>query len=155
MPAVTFNLYDNFRKKQAGGNGAVKIVGVGNLTVKAMVVTGGYTPNQNTHDFRDDLGANEVIGTNYPPGGQTLANPVEALDGVGNYSLDFDDPAAIGVSGTGFSNGRRIVIYVSRGGAASADELIGFSNDFGSDQGNVNGDFQQQLNAAGLFTSPR
>lgn len=155
MPSVTFNLYDKFRQKQAGGNGSVKLVGSSPLTVKVLVVTAGYTPNQNTHDFRDDLGANEVSGTNYPSGGATLANPVEALDGSGNFSLDFDDPSAFGQSGAGFSNGRRLVAYVARGGASSADELIGYSNDFGSDQGNVNGDFQIQVNAAGLYTSPR
>jgi hypothetical protein len=152
MPAVTLNLYDIFRRKQASGNGAVNLSSV---TVKAMIVNGTYSPNQNTHDFRDDLGANEVSGTNYTAGGNTLANPVVALDGSGNVSVDFDDPATWTQHASGFSNGRRAVIYVARGGASSADELIGYTNDFGADKGNVDGDFSVTVNASGLFTSAR
>ena len=152
MAAVTLNLYDIFRRKQASGNGAVNLT---TLTVKCMIVTAGYTVNQNTHDFRDDLGATEVSGTNYVAGGNSLINPVVSLDGAGNVAVDFDDPAVWAQSGTGFSNGRRAVIYIARGGAASADELIGYSNDFGADKGNVDGDFSVALNASGLFTSAR
>lgn len=152
MPAVTLNLYDIFRRKQASGTGAVDLSA---LTVKALIVTGTYTPNQNTHDFEDDLGANEVSGTNYTAGGNTLANPVVSLDGSGNVSIDFDDPATWAQHATGFSNGRRAIIYVDRGGAASANELIGYTNDFGADKGNVDGDFSVTINASGLFTSAR
>jgi hypothetical protein len=152
MPAVTLNLYDIFRRKQASGTGAVDLSA---LTVKCMIVTGTYSPNQNTHDFADDLGANEVSGSNYTAGGNTLANPVVALDGSGNVSVDFDDPATWAQHASGFSNGRRAIVYVDRGGAASADELIGYTNDFGADKGNVDGDFSVTVNASGLFTSAR
>lgn len=152
MPAVTFNLYDKFRQKQASGNGAVDLSAV---TVKAMVVTAGYTPDQNLHDFRDDLGANEVSGSNYTAGGNTLANPTDTVDGAGLVTVDFDNPAAWAQHASGFSNGRRFVLYVARGGASSADELIGYSNDFGADKGNVDGDFSMEVNASGLFTSAR
>lgn len=152
MPAVTFNLFDTFRKKQASGQGAVDL---STLTVKCMIVTGTYTPNQNTHDFRDDLGANEVSGTGYTAGGNTLATPVVSLDGAGNVKVDFDDPAAWAQNAAGFSNGRRAVVYVARGGAASADELIGYTDDFGADKGNVDGDFSVTVNANGLYTSAR
>lgn len=150
--ATTLNLYDIFRRKQASGNGAVNL---SSLTVKCMLVTSGYTPNQNTHDFADDLGANEVSGSNYTAGGNTLANPVVSLDGSGNVSIDFDDPATWAQHATGFSNARRAIVYIDRGGAASADELIGYTNDFGADAGNVAGDFSVALNASGLFTSAR
>ena len=152
MASVTLNLYDIFRRKQASGNGGVNLSSV---TVKAMVVTSGYTPNQNTHDFRDDLGATEVSGTGYTAGGNTLATPVVNLDGSGNVSVDFDDPAVWTQNGAGFTNGRRVIIYVARGGASSADELIAYSADFGADKGNVDGDFSVLLNASGLFTSAR
>jgi hypothetical protein len=152
MPAVTLNLYDIFRRKQASGTGAVDLSA---LTVKCMIVTGTYSPNQNTHDFADDLGANEVSGTNYAAGGNTLANPVVALDGSGNVSVDFDDPATWAQHASGFNDGRRAIIYVDRGGAASADELIGYTDDFGAAKGNVDGDFSVTINASGLFTSAR
>jgi len=149
---ATLNLYDNFRKKQASGQGAVDLSA---LTVKCMLVTGTYVPNQNTHGFRSDLGANEVAGTNYTAGGNTCATPVITLDGAGNVTVDFADPATWLQSGTGFANARRAIFYIARGGAASADELIGYSNDFGADAGNVAGDFSVAINASGLYTSAR
>lgn len=152
MPAVTFNLYDKFRQKQASGNGAVNLE---SLAVKAMAVTGTYTPDQNLHDFRDDLGANEVAGSNYTAGGNTLANPVVTLSAGGLVTVDFDDPAVWLQHASGFSNGRRFVLYIARGGLASADELIGYSNDFAADKGNVEGDFSMTVNASGLFTGAR
>ena len=152
MAAVTFNLYDIFRRKQASGTGAVDL---SSLTVKCMVVTGTYSVNQNTHDFRDDLGANEVSGSNYAAGGNTLATPVVTLSGAGLVTVDFDNPAAWSQHASGFSNGRRAIIYVARGGASSADELIGYSDDFGADKGNVDGDFSVTVNASGLFTAAR
>jgi hypothetical protein len=152
MASVTLNLYDIFRRKNASGSGGVNLV---TLTTKCMIVTGGYTPDQNLHDFRDDLGATEVSGTNYTAGGNTLANPIVTMSGAGLVTMDFDDPAVWLQSGAGFSNGRRLVFYIARGGAASADELIAYSNDFGADQGNVAGDFTVTLNASGFFTSPR
>ena len=155
MPAVTFNLYDKFRQKQASGNGGVKITGASPLAVKCMIVTAGYVLDQNLHDFRDDLGANEVSGSNYTAGGNAMGSPTDAVDGAGLVTVDFADPATWAQHATGFSNARRAVIYVARGGAASADELIGFSNDFGADKGNVDGDFTVQINAAGLFTAAR
>jgi hypothetical protein len=150
--ATTLNLYDNFRKKQLSGNGAVNLT---SLTVKIMLVTSAYTPNQNTHDFRDDLGATEVSGTGYTAGGNTIATITAVLDGSGNLTIDGNDPATWLQNAAGFSNARRAVIYVARGGAASADELIAYSNDFGADLGNVAADLSIQLNAAGLITSAR
>lgn len=152
MASVTLNLYDIFRRKQASGTGAVNL---SSLTVNVMIVTGGYTPNQNTHDFRDDLGATEVSGTNYVTLGKTLANPIVSLNGAGLVAIDFDDPTAWAQSGSGFSNARRAIVFITRGGASSADELIGYSDDFGADKGNVDGDFSVALNASGLFTSAR
>jgi hypothetical protein len=152
MPAVTLNLYDIFRRKQASGQNAVDLNA---LTVKAMVVTASYSVNQNTHDFRDDLGATEVSGTGYTAGGNACATPVISLDGAGLVAVDFNDPATWAQNGAGFSNGRRGIFYVARGGASSADELIAYTADFGADKGNVDGDFSIQLNASGLYTSAR
>jgi hypothetical protein len=149
--ATTLNLYDVFRKKQIGGSGGVNLT---SLTVKAMIVTSTYTPNQNTHDFRDDV-TNEVSGSNYTAGGNACANPVVSMDGSGNVTVDFDDPATWSQHASGFSNGRRVVFYIARGGASSADELIGYSADPGADFGNVAGDLTVQLSASGLITGGR
>lgn len=150
--ATTMNLYDTFRRKQTSGAGAVDLTA---LTLKMMLVTAGYTPNQNTHDFRDDLGATEVSGTNYSAGGNTISTVTAVMDGSGNVTIDGNDPAVWSQSGTGFSNARRAILYVARGGAASADELVAYSNDFGADLGNVAADLQITLNASGIITSAR
>lgn len=150
--ATVMNLYDTFRKKQISGVGAVDLT---SLTLKLLIVTSAYTPNQNTHDFRDDLGATEVSGTNYTAGGQTLSTVTATLDGAGLVTIDAADPSAWTQSGTGFSNGRRAIIYVARGGASSADELVAYSADFGADLGNVAADLTITLNAAGLITGAR
>ena len=147
-----WNLYDTFRQKQASGDGAMNIT---SLTVKCLLVTGSYTVDQNLHDFEDDLGANEVSGTGYTAGGNTVANITDALSGAGLVTLDGDDPATWSQDAAGFSNARRAILYVDRGGAASANELIAYSDDFGADRGNVAGDFTIEMDAAGIFTSPR
>jgi hypothetical protein len=149
---ANLNLYDSFRLKQAGGNGAVNLT---SLTVKMMLVTGSYTPNQNTHDFADDLGANEVSGTGYTAGGNTLSTVTATMDGSGNVTIDANDPATWAQNAGGFTNARRAIIYIDRGGASSADELIAYSDNFGADVGNVAASLTITLNAAGIITSAR
>lgn len=123
-------------------------------TFKGMLVTSTYTPNKGTHTKRSDV-TNEVSGTGYTAGGNTLANPTITLGGTGLVTIDFDDPATWSQNAAGFTNGRRFVAYFARGGASSADELIGYSDDFAADKGNVDGDFSATVNASGLFTAPR
>lgn len=149
--ALALNLYDIFRKKQMSGQNAIDL---NVLAVYMQIVTVTHTPNQNTHDFEDDI-TNEVVGDNYTAGGNILANPVIALDGSGNASIDFDDPADWLQHATGFTDGRRHIFYVKRGGASSADELIGYSDAAAGDFGNVVADYSVQLAAVGLYTSAR
>ena len=68
--------------------------------------------------------------------------------------MDAGDPATWTQNGAGFSNGRRAIVYYDSTVAATS-VLIGYSDDFGSDQGNLNTDFTVTINAAGLFTSAR
>ena len=98
-------------------------------TIKLMLVTSSYTPAQGTHDFRDDLGANEASGgTGYPAGGFTLGTVTLA---VSTLTVNWD-AADISQAITGGPLAFRYgVYYKSRGGAASADELIGYV-DFGA-----------------------
>lgn len=150
---ANWNLYDIFREKQVSGNGSVNIE---SLTVKCMLVTSGYAVNQNTHDFRDDLGANEVSGDGYTAGGATVATVTVTLDGAGGIKADGDESAlSWAQQAGGFTNARKAILYIARGGASSADELIAYSDDFGADKGNVDGPFSILFDAAGIFTSAR
>lgn len=98
-------------------------------TIKLMLVTGGYTPNQGTDNFRDDLGANEASGgSGYTAGGFTLASKTLA---VATLTLNWD-AADISQAITGGPFAFRYgVYYKARGGVASADELVGYV-DFGA-----------------------
>jgi hypothetical protein len=149
MPSITFNLYDKFRQGRFNGN----VEDLTAATIKCALVTNSYTPNQNTDDFWNDASANEVSGTNYTAGGNTLATPAVTLSGAGLVTVDASDPATWTQSGAGFSNARYAIIYVSTG-VSSTSDLIGYAS-FGADVGNVAGDLSVQVNASGLFTSAR
>lgn len=148
--ATTFNLYDTWRDHVADPARAAAVSG----TLKCAIVTSVYTVNQNTHDFWDDASANEVSGTNYTAGGNACATPTWTLDGAGDIDFDAADPATWSQSGAGFSNGRRAILYYDTG-TASTSRLVGYSDDFGADSGNVAGDFTVAFNAAGIYTAAR
>jgi len=95
-------------------------------TIKVMLVTGSYTPDQDAHDFRNDLGANEVAASGtYVAGGATIGSRSLSIDAASN------EVRLIGadVQWTGFTGAfRYAVVYKARGGASSADELIAYSD---------------------------
>jgi hypothetical protein len=104
-------------------------------TFKAMLVTSTYSPNKDTHDFRDDV-TNEVTGTGYTAGGVTTACTVTKDTANDKVTLSF---AAVSWA-TSTITARALVIYKSRGGASSSDELVCY-NDFGSDVSSSGGTF--------------
>lgn len=116
------------------------IVDVDAVTVKVMLVTSSYAENKDTHTKRSDV-TNEVSGAGYTAGGVTSA--VTVTKDTANDRVD------IALGQVSWANStitaRKAVYYVSRGGAASADELIAV-NDFGSDVVSSGGTFT--LNAS-------
>jgi len=98
-------------------------------TIKLILLTASYTPDQANHDFRDDLGANEATGgSGYPAGGFTLASKTLAATSL---TLNWD-AADISQAITGGPFAFRYgVFYKSRGGTAAADEIVGYV-DFGA-----------------------
>lgn len=152
MATVPFNGYDQWRLAQLKG-GADR-VDMENDTLKFALVTSVYTPDQNLHDFWDDAVANEVSGSNYTARGNACANATVTVDGSGNIAVDGDDPATWAQHATGFSNARRAILYKDTG-VNSTSRLIGYSDAFASDKGNVDGAFDVDINVAGLFTQAR
>lgn len=104
-------------------------------TFKIMLVTSSYTPNKDTHDRRDDV-TNEVTGTGYSTGGSTIACTVTKDTGNDKVTLQFASTSWASSTITA----RAAVVYKSRGGASSADELV-FYNDFEADVSTTNGTF--------------
>lgn len=103
-------------------------------TFKMMLVTDAYTPSK-SHDFRNDV-TNEVTGAGYTTGGNA-ATPTVTKDNANNR-VDVSWTITSWTSST--ITARAGVIYKSRGGASSADELVGYV-DFGSDISSTSGTF--------------
>lgn len=103
-------------------------------TFKMMLVTSSYTAAK-THMKRNAV-TNEVSGTGYTAGGNTAAATVTKDDANSRVDITF----AITSWTSSTITARAGVIYKSRGGASSADELVGYV-DFGSDVSSTSGTF--------------
>jgi len=117
-------------------------------TVKVALVSSSYTPNQDTHDYWDDVSANEVTGTGYTAGGATLSSKAVTYDSGTNVTK-FDAADVSWASST--ITARYAVIYVDTG-TSSTSALIAYV-DFGSDQSSSSGTFSIVWDAAGIFTT--
>lgn len=149
--ATNLNLYDTWRKAVADPTRAAAVAG----TLKCMLVTAAYTPNQNTDEFVTTPIANEVSGTGYTARGNACGSPTwTGPDGSGVCTFDANDPATWVQNGAGFTNARRAVFYYDTG-TNGTSRLVGYSDNVGADLGNVAADLLVQLNALGLYTSPR
>lgn len=135
-------IYNSFKRDQMNGS-----IDLDTDTIKMMLVTSTYVPNQDTHTKRSDV-TNEVVGAGYTAGGVTLANKTVTVDNTGNTGVfDADDVTITSATITA----RGAVLYKSRGGASSADELIGYL-DFGSDIASTSGNFVITFSANGILT---
>jgi hypothetical protein len=115
-------------------------------TIKVALVSSSYTPNQDTHDYWDDVVANEISGTGYTAGGQALASKTITYDSASNViTLD----AADTVWSSATVTARYAVIYDDAGATNSQKVLIGYL-DFGSDQSSTNAAFTITWDATGI-----
>lgn len=115
-------------------------------TIKVALLSSSYTPDQDAHDYWDDVSAAEVTGTGYDAGGKTLTTPTGSYDGATNVvTLSADDVTWANSTITA----RYAVIYNDSGATASDKVLIGYV-DFGSDQSSSNGNFTITWDATGI-----
>lgn len=115
---------------------------------KLMLVTASYTPSQ-AHDYRDDVTANEVSGTGYSAGGKAITCTVSRVNGV--TSATFAD--VVWDAPTDGFTARYGIIYKSRGGLSSADELVA-TLDFGAGVAANGTTFTVDLTSALTITVP-
>lgn len=115
-------------------------------TIKVALLSSAYTPNQDSHDYYDDVVANEVSGTGYTAGGVTLAGKTNTYDAANNVIvLDAND--AVWSNST--ITARYAVVYDDSGATNAQKALIGYV-DFGSDQSSTNGNFTVTWDATGI-----
>jgi len=110
------------------GNGLLNVmkgaIDLDTDTFKLMLTTSAYTPDQDAHDYRNDV-TNEVGGSGtYTSGGATLSGVAVTYDAATNEArVKWTSP----VSFTTFTGtARTAVIYKARGGLSSADELLAY-----------------------------
>lgn len=116
-------------------------------TIKCMLCTNAYTPNQDTHQFKSDV-TNEISGTGYTATGATLATKALTYTGGTNTIMfDADDAAWSGASFTA----RYAVVYDATPGTDATRPLM-FYIDFGADVTVSAGTLTIQFNAAGIGT---
>lgn len=118
-------------------------------TIKVALVSSSYTPNQDVHDYWDDVATYEVSGAGYTTGGATLANKaVTYTTGTNVTKFDGDDVSWASSTITA----RYAVIYDASPATNAAKPLIGYV-DFGSDQSSSSGTFSIVWDSAGIFTT--
>jgi len=126
---------------------AQKRIDLDSDTLKIALVTSGYTPNTDTHDFFNDV-TNEASGTGYTAGGATLASVTWTYDSASDtWKLDAADPSWASSTITA----RYAVIYDSTPGTAATNPLICLI-DFGADVSSSAAAFSITFNAAGILT---
>jgi hypothetical protein len=115
-------------------------------TIKVALLTSSYTPNQDTHDYYDDVSTYEVSGTGYTAGGQTLGSKTVSYDAATNVIV-LDAADTTWTSST--ITARYAVVYDDSGATAGAKALIGYV-DFSSDQSSTSGNFTITWDATGI-----
>ncbi len=134
-------LYGNFLKQALN-----KEIDWDSDTIKVALLSSSYTPNQDTHDYFDDVSSYEVTGTGYTTGGITLASKTSTYDGTNNVIVL--DAADVTWSSSTIT-ARYAVVYDDSGASAAAKALIGYV-DFGSDQSSTNGNFTITWDSTGI-----
>lgn len=115
-------------------------------TIKVMLLTSTHVQNQDTHEYIDDVSANEVTGTGYTAGGAALANKAVTQDNTDNEGMfDADDV----VWATSTITARFAVIYKDIGTPATSPIIAIL--DFATDQISSAGNFTITWGAEGIL----
>lgn len=114
-------------------------------TIKLLLASSSYTPNQDTHQYKSDV-SNEVTGPGYSAGGATVASVVVSYNaGTNVLSFDASDVTWPAASITA----RYAILYDSTPGSDATRPLIGYI-DFGGDVTSTGADFTVVWDSAGI-----
>lgn len=142
--AVTAKFYGLFFKSLSN-----KEIDLDSDTIKLMLCTSTYGPNQDTHRYKSDV-TNEVSGTGYTAGGATVGSVVSSYDTTSNvWSFDGADVSWASTTLNGANAPRYGVLYDSTPATDATRPLIGWV-DFGVDTPVTNGTLSVTWDAAGV-----
>ena len=116
-------------------------------THKALLCEDGYTPNYDTHDFRNDV-TNECTGTAYTTGGVTITTTEITIASPSAGVLKYDHDDAQWASST-IANAMALVGYFNVG--SSATDMLIYLLDFVTAVTTSNGLLLVQINSNGVF----
>lgn len=132
-------IFNSFKRDIANGS-----IDLDTDTINVMLVGSSFTPDVDAMSKRSSVTSFDVGGDATH---KALANKTVTVDNANNRAIfDADDVVWAGATITA----RGAVLYKSRGGADTADELIAFI-DFGSDISSTAADFTLAFNAAGIL----
>ena len=116
-------------------------------SIKVMLCTSTYTPDQDTHQYKSSV-TNEVTGTGYTAGGAALTSVAVTYTGASNvFALDAADTSWPSSTITA----RYAVVYDSTPATDATRPLICYV-DFGADVSTTAGTLQITWDAAGIAT---
>jgi hypothetical protein len=141
--AVSAKLYGLFFKSLCN-----KEIDLDTDTIKFMMTTSSYTPDQDTHQYKSSV-TNEVTGTGWAAGGVTVGSVAVTYDTATNVLKI--DAADISESGVTVANARYGVLYDSSPASDATRPLIAYV-DFDGNQSATAGSVAITWNASGIAT---
>ena len=119
MPSGTGALYGNGLLNVLNGN-----VIWGTDDTYLALASSSYSPNVDTHDFWNDVVANEVTGTNWAANGQQAdGETLSLVTASDRVEFDLTDESTASVT---LSDGKHLIVYTRTPGTDATRELIGF-----------------------------
>ncbi len=137
--AVTVDWYNNYFEATLAGD-----IDWDADTFKMALTTSSYTYDK-THDFFNDI-TNEVSGTGYTAGGDTMTSVTVTQDDTNNRAtLDFDDPEWT----TSTITARNGILYKDTGVSTTSPLVLRIN--FGADFSSSGTTFRIELDSVGMF----
>jgi len=140
MANIVFN---SFKFKAMAGS-----IDLVNNTIKVALVTEGYTPDQDSHQYFDDVTNELPTGNGYVAGGQTIAGQTLFTDNTDNEAVADGDDVTWPDSTI---EARYAIMYISTGDPATSPLIACI--DFGSNKETSAQDFVIEWNSEGFLNA--
>lgn len=125
-----------------------KEIDINTDTIKLAFLDNTHVPDQDVHNYFDDVVADEVVGTGYTAGGVTLTNVTMTYTGATNvFKVDADD-----VDLTSSTITARFAVMYDATPASDATRPLILFVDFGEDVSSSAGTFSVDWDVAGIGT---
>jgi len=118
MATATLQLYGNYLLNTFKGD-----IDHDTASFKAMFCSSSYTPNMDTDDFKSDVVANEVTGTNLPAGGFAVTVTVSIDAATNELRFAVSD---ISVATVTAADLKHVIVYNNTPATDATRHLVGY-----------------------------